>query len=602
MASPGSSTTSQKYQTSTSPQQQISSRNRSTNASTHPARPKYTYVLPIDILHVRQCLEINPTRLALIPVPDSDTPSNLTPSLTQPHSPPLTPPCSCPEDIVHDLQPLHQTDDPEQKKQLFLYVADPEIGFNALCRPHLRTFASLTTGLYNNVSNTLLIHRLTEIRRSPSLDLARQINPDWFQKSVRTESEADYLVVYRYPSLQTPPFQFNPQQIFNRFAGPDAWATWHTDGTIILPDIFQYLNHPDIIAAIDTEFAMYLHHFRPVPGRPQMGFLRNMFYSLIQQLLRQDPVWYALMAAARPNHSWRLISYPYTAKCALEGDRTAFLHLDLNIREYISSGRGANTLSISISLDTEDDQGCTLVVPGFHNHIREWHQRRIARGEDSAGTTTNCNAQYHPQDRAEPLYDCHRADMHRLLFETAARMGATLHLGSRVEKYAEDDDGAEVTVNGKSWRGDVVISADGVKSRVRIPVIGYEEKTLASGYALYRAFFDANIIKNDPLTSHLVLDDDDARTGWIGPDVHAIVSTIKRGKEFNWVLTHRDESGIDESWVFPGKTEEALKCIEGWDPLIRTCGGIDSQGKLTGLETHVSRTSSFCNTHLQDRY
>jgi len=148
-------------------------------------------------------------------------------------------------------------------------------------------------------------------------------------------------------------------------------------------------------------------------------------------------------------------------------------------------------------------------------------------------------------------------------------MGATLHLGSRVEKYAEDDDGAEVTVNGKTWRGDVVIGADGVKSRARIPVIGYEDKTLASGYALYRAFFDANIIKNDPLTSHLVLDDDDARTGWIGPDVHAIVSTIKRGKEFNWVLTHRDESGIDESWVFPGKTEEALKCIEGWDPVIR---------------------------------
>ena len=168
-----------------------------------------------------------------------------------------------------------------------------------------------------------------------------------------------------------------------------------------------------------------------------------------------------------------------------------------------------------------------------------------------------------------PLYDCHRADMHRLLFETASRMGAVLHLGARVEEYHEDEDGAEIVVKGETFRGDVVIGADGVKSRARIPVVGYEDKTLASGYALYRAFFDASIIKNDPLTSHLVLDDDDARTGWIGPDVHAIVATIKRGKEFNWVLTHKDESGIDESWVFPGKIEEALKCIEGWDPVIR---------------------------------
>jgi hypothetical protein len=126
-----------------------------------------------------------------------------------------------------------------------------------------------------------------------------------------------------------------------------------------------------------------------------------MFYSLIQQLLRQDPVWYALMVAARPDNCWRLISYPYTAKYALQGDSTGFLHLDLNMQEYISSGCGANTLSSSISLDPEDDQACTLVVPGFHKHIREWHQRRVHRGDDSAGATTNCNTQGRRQDRAE---------------------------------------------------------------------------------------------------------------------------------------------------------------------------------------------------------
>jgi hypothetical protein len=179
-----------------------------------------------------------------------------------------------------------------------------------------------------------------------------------------------------------------------------------------------------------------------------------------------------------------------------------------------------------------------------------------------------------------PLYDCHRADMHRLLFETASKMGAELHLGSRVEDYREDDDGAEITLNGKTWRGDVVIGADGVKSRARVAVIGYKDKTLASGYAIYRAFFDASIIKNDPLTSHLVLDNDDARTGWIGPDVHAICGTIKRGKEFNWVLTHKDDSGIDESWVFPGKTSDALKCIEGWDPIIRRVVELTPNDKL----------------------
>jgi hypothetical protein len=71
------------------------------------------------------------------------------------------------------------------------------------------------------------------------------------------------------------------------------------------------------------------------------------------------------------------------------------------MREYISSGTGTNTLSSSIPLDPEDDHACTLVVPGFHNHIQEWHQHYIIRGEDSAGTTTNCNTQYSSQDRAD---------------------------------------------------------------------------------------------------------------------------------------------------------------------------------------------------------
>ena len=61
--------------------------------------------------------------------------------------------------------------------------------------------------------------------------------------------------------------------------------------------------------------------------------------------------------------------------------------------------------------------------------------------------------------------------MHRLLFETAARMGAKL--GSRVEQYPEDGDGAEIIVKGQILRGDIVIGADGVKSKAHIPVIGY---------------------------------------------------------------------------------------------------------------------------------
>jgi len=315
--------------------------------------------------------------------------------------PHATPVCSCPSHIATSIKNLcrrrHIVGEPFA---LSVFHLAWDLGLTRLCRPHLRTLASLTVGLYHNVSDQLLIHRLAEVHLSPSLPDLRHNNSDWFQKSDCPESEADYLVVYRYPAIPPPDFQFDPHSIFRRFGGLDSWTAWERDGTIIIPDVFSYLNRPDLIAAIDTEFDMYRHHYRPVPGRPQMGFLRNMFYSLTQQLIRQDPVLYAWIVAARPDHCWRLITYPYIAKYALKGNRTGFLHLDLNIPDYIDFGRGGNIISSSISLDGEDHDGCTLVVPGFHRHIQSWHERRDDRGKHSAATTTDCSSRYRQEHRA----------------------------------------------------------------------------------------------------------------------------------------------------------------------------------------------------------
>ncbi|EAQ83146.1 hypothetical protein CHGG_10964 [Chaetomium globosum CBS 148.51] len=60
----------------------------------------------------------------------------------------------------------------------------------------------------------------------------------------------------------------------------------------------------------------------------------------------------------------------------------------------------------------------------------------------------------------------------------------------------------------------------------------------------------------------------DSHTGWIGEDVHFLAAAIKGGKEMSWVCTHKDEGSIEESWQFPGKIEDVLRVVEGWDPLV----------------------------------
>lgn len=53
----------------------------------------------------------------------------------------------------------------------------------------------------------------------------------------------------------------------------------------------------------------------------------------------------------------------------------------------------------------------------------------------------------------------------------------------------------------------------------------------------------------------------------LGPDVHFLFSTLKGGSDCCWVLTHRDEHDIDESWSFPGYLKDVQKVLEGWDPM-----------------------------------
>lgn len=82
-------------------------------------------------------------------------------------------------------------------------------------------------------------------------------------------------------------------------------------------------------------------------------------------------------------------------------------------------------------------------------------------------------------------------------------------------------------------------------------------------------FPNTDMIK-DPRTKEFC-ENGDTFNGWIGPDVHFLFSTIKNGSDCCWVLTHRDEHDIDESWSFPGKLDEVLKVLDGWDP---TCTAI----------------------------
>lgn len=108
----------------------------------------------------------------------------------------------------------------------------------------------------------------------------------------------------------------------------------------------------------------------------------------------------------------------------------------------------------------------------------------------------------------------------------------------------------------------------GVKSKARELVLGIYDAPKPSGYAIFRTAYSADLIRANPECAHLAPEGKDARTIWIGPDVHFIHGTSMNGKEIHWLLTHLDTADVEESWMLPGDPKDALEVVKGWDPVM----------------------------------
>ncbi|RDL40260.1 Uncharacterized protein BP5553_00239 [Venustampulla echinocandica] len=170
----------------------------------------------------------------------------------------------------------------------------------------------------------------------------------------------------------------------------------------------------------------------------------------------------------------------------------------------------------------------------------------------------------------QPLMDMagyigHRGDYHQAFLDRVAELGIPIHMGCNVVSY--DEFQPSITLeNGEVHKADVIIAADGIKSLARELVLGFQDKPKSSGYACYRAYFKGEFLKEDPLCREFV--EKECVNIWIGHDVHMVQNTLRDGEEFNWILTHKDTTDIEESWFQPGDMDDVKKIIENLDPRI----------------------------------
>ena len=155
---------------------------------------------------------------------------------------------------------------------------------------------------------------------------------------------------------------------------------------------------------------------------------------------------------------------------------------------------------------------------------------------------------------SNPYAVIHRADIHGAILDAVRTSPLiTFVTSSQVTDVAEDADGVTVTdAAGRSFRADVLIGCDGVKSVIRERIVG--DAVRVSGHVVYRAVVPAADMPADLRWNAPVV--------WAGPNCHLVHYPLRNGEQYNLVVTFHSRER--EAWsVTDGSKEEVLSYFEG---------------------------------------
>ena len=165
----------------------------------------------------------------------------------------------------------------------------------------------------------------------------------WLRKAYRPLVPSNSLGLYKFIYNLALRFSYNRETLLNQMITLDNQEVWQQEGSVVL-NVFGWQQDFSISAIINKEMRMYHYYQCLINRRLNYSQLRIIVYSLYQQLIRQDPQYYCLYYALKPNSQWQLISYSYYIKFVVKGDFTAFRHINVNIPSLLKSGYSANII------------------------------------------------------------------------------------------------------------------------------------------------------------------------------------------------------------------------------------------------------------------
>ncbi|KAI9019847.1 hypothetical protein DFJ74DRAFT_674689 [Hyaloraphidium curvatum] len=175
-----------------------------------------------------------------------------------------------------------------------------------------------------------------------------------------------------------------------------------------------------------------------------------------------------------------------------------------------------------------------------------------------------------------PYFHIHRGDFHKVLLNeaTAATLSAPANDAGPPVKLVT---GASVrsvdcaapsatTADGRTFKADLIVGADGIKSVVKPFVTGNPDAAKPSGDQAYRFLVKMEKVEADP---ELRFASEHGTNIWMGPFAHIVHYPISSYRYVNFVLVCPDDNTSEESWNAPGTLQELLQIYQDWDGRLK---------------------------------
>ncbi|CAJ0547396.1 Ff.00g041500.m01.CDS01 [Fusarium sp. VM40] len=186
----------------------------------------------------------------------------------------------------------------------------------------------------------------------------------------------------------------------------------------------------------------------------------------------------------------------------------------------------------------------------------------------------------------------HRVDLHNTLRKAATDKTYAdrikLHVASKV--ISADAETAEITLgDGTKHKGDLLIGADGVHSKVVVAVAGSQPQSVSTKQNTFRFLVPIDKVLANPITGPFFGDlGFDCQHVFTTKDRRMVIYPCRKGTLLNIVAVHPAEDnglGGESSWLEGGNVEDLLEVYKSFSPVLIELCRIAEDLKLWSLAT-----------------